>query len=213
MKTKTQRALDAALEKQQKLLIKSLTVSAAKAYIDGAKLSFEKLGLSFTQVNQEALKFATEYGELLMKEGASMIQEAIPPYGYKKVAWLKDSTAKTRKELVDIIRDGLKEGKPVGTKHAYEGTIAYDLNQHLLREKTFENVRIARTEPARIQLEAGKRQFISNGILEIRRACGPNPCDICAPLCGRIYKINEAPGLLHPNGRCDNIPIIPEGGL
>ena len=213
MKTKTQRALDAALDKHQKQLIESLIVSATKAYIDGAKISFEKMGLSFSQVNQEALKFAKEYGQLLMQEGASIIQEASPPYGYRKVAWLKENTAKTRKQLLDVIVNGLKEGKAVGTKGAYEGTIAYDLNQLLIREKSFENVRIARTEPARIQLESSKRQYIANGILEVTRACGPDPCDICAPLCGRVYKIHEAPGLLHPNGTCDNIPNIPKGGL
>ena len=216
MKLATGKELDAALDKHQTTITKSLTKSAARSYVNGAKIAAAKLGIAFTQVNKEALAFAKTYGTLLSREGASWIQDSTSPYGYTKIAWLKDSTLKTREQVAKTIADGIKAGKPVasiGGKHLADGTIAKELQDLLIREKAFENVRIARPEPARIQLEASKRQYKDNGIKEIKRFGGPDPCEICAPLCNRIFKINAAPGLMHPNCTCDNAPVIPKGGL
>ena len=216
MKTKTSKALDAAIDKYQTTLIKSLTKSATRSYVKGAQIASTKLGAVFTQVNKEALAYAKTYGELLAHEGASMIQDTTPPYNFKKIAWLKDSSRQTRESVAKTIEEGIKAGKPVasiGGKHLADGTIARDLQDVLVREKAFENVRIARTEPARIQLIASEKQFKANGIKEIQRLCGPDPCEICAPLCNRIFKIDVAPGLMHPNCTCDNAPVISKGGL
>lgn len=216
MKLATGKELDAALDKYQTTITKSLTKSAALSYVDGAQLAAAKLGLGTIPATKEALAYAKQYGTLLSREGASLIQDSTPPYGYTKIPWLKDSTLATREQVAKTIADGLKAGKPVasiGGKHVADGTIAKDLQDLLVREKAFENVRIARSEPARIQLEASKIQYKANGIKEIKRICGPNPCELCAPLCGRIYKIDAAPGLLHPNGTCVNAPVIPKGGL
>jgi len=216
MKTKTSKALDAAIDKYQTTLIKSLTKSATRSYVKGAQIASIKLESAFTQVNEEALAYAKTYGGLLAREGASWIQDTTPPYNFKKIAWLRDSTQQTRELVAKTIEEGIKAGKPVasiGGKHLADGTIARDLQNLLVREKAFENVRIARTEPARIQLEASMTQYDKNGIEEITRLCGPNPCDLCAPLCNKRFKTKAAPGILHPNGTCTNIPVIPKGGL
>lgn len=218
MKTKTQRALDAALDKRQKKITDILIKDSILSYKAGDLAAYAKLNIksSFKEVHKAALVYVKEYGTLLTKEGASMIQDATPPYGYTKIAWLKDNTTRTRKQVVDVLETGLKEGKPVasiGGKHAAEGTIAHDLQHLIIREKGYENVRIARTEIARIQMDASKRRHIANSIEEIDRLCGPNPCDACAELCGKRFKINVAPGLLHPDCVCDNAPVIPKGGL
>lgn len=218
MKSKTQRALDTALDKRQKKITNILIKDAAISYTEGDLAAHKKLNIesSFKQVHKAALVYAKEYGTLLTKEGASMIQDVTPPYGYTKIAWLKDNSARTRGQVVDVLEAGLKEGKPVasiGGKHAVEGTIAYDLQHLIVRGKEYENVRIARTETARIQMEASKRRYIANNINEIQRLCGPDPCDACAESCNKIFKISVAPGLLHPDCTCDNAPIIPVGGV
>jgi hypothetical protein len=218
MKTKTQRALDAALDKRQKRITDILVKDSILSYKEGDLAAYKKLNIesSFKQVHKAALVYVKEYGELLTKEGASMIQDATPPYSYTKIPWLKDNSTRARKQVVDVLEAGLKEGKPVasiGGKHVVEGTIAHDLQELIVRGKEYENVRIARTEIARIQMEASKRRYIVNGIDEIDRLCGPDPCDACAELCGKRFKTNVAPGLLHPDCTCVNNPVIPKGGL
>ncbi len=208
--------MDAAIDEYQRTIIGALTESAARSYAVGAKNGYDKMGLAYQRRGEAALKFAKEYGDLLTKEGASMIKEAVPPYTPKKIAWLKENEQLVRKQVTKTIAEGIEEGKPVasiGGKHVGEGTIAHDLQELLIREKAYENVRIARTEPARLQLEAANLQYQENGVLEITRLCGPNPCDLCAPLCGKKFPVKAAPGLLHPNGTCDNAPVIPLGGL
>ena len=213
MKTTTERALTAAHNEYQKTLTGILIKNAARAHIAGDVGAYKALGISisFDLVQKEALAYSKDYGSLLYREGASVIQESTPPYGYKKIAWLKESTGRTREKVFKTINEGLKSGKPttlIGGKKLGKGTIAYDLKQMLIRDKDYEYIRIARSEVGRIQIEGSKARYKANGIKKIERLCGSNPCPACAELCGKIFDINEAPGLLHPNCVCDNKPIV-----
>ena len=213
MKTTTERAIESAMDEYQRTLTATLIKNAVRGHVAGDLKAHKRLGIdiSFNLVQEEALAYSKEYGRLLYHEGASMIQESTPPYHYKKIAWLKESTERTREKIFKTIDEGLKSGKPVaqiGGKRIAPGTIAHDLKKIIIREKDYEYVRIARSEVGRIQLEGSKTRYIANGIKKIGRLCGSDPCPACAELCGKIFDINEAPGLLHPNCVCDNKPIV-----
>ena len=143
MKTTTERALTAIHNEYQKTLADILIKNAARAHIAGDIKASKLLdiGISFDLIQEEALAYSKDYGKLLYREGASIIQG-------KKIPWLKDHTGRTRERVFKTIRDGLKEGKPVseiGGKKIGKGTIAYDLKQIMGMEDR-SVVSIARTE-------------------------------------------------------------------
>lgn len=214
MKTTTERAIEAAMDEYQHALTGTLIKNAARGHMAGDLKAHKRLSIdiSFNLVQKEALTYSKEYGRLLYREGASMIQENTPPYRYKKIPWLKESMGRTRENIFKTINEGLKSGKPVaqiGGKRIAPGTIAHDLQKLIIREKDYEYVRIARSEVGRIQLEGSKTRYKANAVRKIKRLCGSNPCEeFCLPLCGKIFNIDEAPGLMHPNCVCDNAPII-----
>ena len=143
MKTTTERAIEAAMDEYQWDIATAARNNAARAHIAG-DLSAHRLldiGISFNLVQKEALEYSKPYGELLYREGASIIQG-------EKIPWLKDRTGQTRENVFKTIRDDLKEGKPVseiGGKRLGKGTIAYDLKQ-IMKAEDSGMVRIARTE-------------------------------------------------------------------
>ena len=206
MKTTTERAIDAAMDEYQRDIATATRNNAARAHISGDLIAHKQLGMeiSFDLVQKEALEYSKDYGELLYREGASVIQG-------KKIPWLKDRTGQTRENIFKTIRDGLKEGKPVseiGGKKLGKGTIAYDLKQ-IMQTEDSSMVRIARTEVARIQSAGSMTRYIANGVKKFKWLCGGNPCPICAQYCNRIFNINDIPEIpVHPNCTCDKAPII-----
>lgn len=206
MKTTTKRAIDAAMDKYQRDIATAARNNAARAHIAG-DLSAHKLldiGVSFDLVQKEALDYSKPYGELLYREGASVIQG-------KKIPWLKDRTGQTRENVFKTIKDGLKEGKPVseiGGKKLGKGTIAYDLKQ-IMQTEDSGMVRIARTEVARIQSAGSMTRYKANNVKKIKILCAADPCEICTPYCNQIINFDDAPEIpLHPNCRCSYAPVI-----
>lgn len=198
MKKETERALTAALDKHQRTVANALTREAVRAHISGdltAYKAMQPIGIRFDLVQAEALAYSKEYGALLKREGASIIQG-------KKVPWLKDSTGRTRAEVFKTINEGLKEGKPVDK-------IGRELRKTLIRDKKFEFERIARTEVARIQSAGSLARYEANGVKKFKWLCGGDPCPLCSPYCGKIFSIDEIPEIpVHPNCTCDKAPII-----
>ena len=206
MKTTTERAIEAAMDEYQRDIATAARNNAARAHIAG-DLSAHRLldiGVSFDLIQKEALEYSKPYGELLYREGASVIQG-------KKISWLKDRTGQTRENVFKTIRDGLKEGKPVseiGGKKLGKGTIAYDLKQ-IMQTEDSSMVRIARTEVARIQSAGSMTRYKANDIKKLKWLCGGDPCPICAQYCNKIFNINDIPEIpVHPNCTCDKAPII-----
>lgn len=206
MKTTTERAIEAAMDEYQRDIATAARNNAARAHIAG-DLSAHRLldiGISFDLVQKEALEYSKGYGELLYREGASVIQG-------KKIPWLKDRTGQTRENVFKTIRDGLKEGKPVseiGGKKLGKGTIAYDLKQ-IMQTEDSSMVRIARTEVARIQSAGSMARYKANDVKKLKWLCGGDPCPICAQYCNKIFEINDMPEIpVHPNCTCDKAPII-----
>lgn len=208
MKKTTQAQIRKELELYQKQVANVLTKEAVKAHIAGdikAHKVLETPVIAFDLVQKEAIAYGKKYGTLLKKEGATIIKG-------KKVKWLAESSERTRKQVSDIINEGLRIGKPVahiGGKKLIKGTIAYDLKQTLIRDKNYEYVRIARTEVARIQSHASNERYKANNVKRVKWLCGGNPCPICQQYCNNIYNINEAPEIpVHPACTCDKAPVI-----
>lgn len=207
MRTVTERGIKTAIDEYQRTLTRTLIRDATRAHIAGDIKAHKALSIavSFDLVQKEALAYSKEYGKLLYREGATIIKG-------KKVPWLRDSTGRTRENVFKIIRDGLKEGKPVaqiGGKRIASGTIAHDLQNTLIRERDFEYVRIARTEVARIQSAGSMTRYKANGVKKFKWLCGGDPCPICAQYCNRIFSVEELPEIpVHPNCTCDKAPVI-----
>ena len=209
MKSKTERAITAAMDKYQRDIATAARNNAARAHIAG-DLNAHKLldiGISFDLVQKEALEYSKGYGELLYREGASIIQG-------KKIPWLQDHTAQTREKTFKAIRDGLREGKPVsaiGGKRLGKGTIAYDLKQ-IMQVEDSGMVRIARTEVARIQNQGALTRYDRNDIKEVDVLDneGPNSCDACREINGQRWTLAYARTheLEHPNCVRAFTPVI-----
>ena len=206
MKITTERALTAIHNEYQKTLADILIKNAARAHISGDMGAHKALGIgiSFDLVQEEAMLYSKDYGKLLYRKGASIIQgEEIP--------WLKDHTGRTREKVFKAINDGLKEGKPVsaiGGKKLGKGTIAYDLKQIMKMEENGA-IRIARTEIARIQSAGSMTRYKVNKVKKIKWLCAADPCELCAPFCNHIFNIEDVEEIpYHPNCRCSYAPII-----
>lgn len=85
-------------------------------------------------------------------------------------------------------------------------------HDYLLRRR---RLMIARTETGISQAQGSLSGYKSIGVGEVRFFAAHGACDICASMDGRVYKIEEASGVIpvHPNGRCDWIAVSPKGGF
>ena len=203
---KVQKALQAEIDSYYEGIAQVAKTNAAKAHITGDLKAQAFLGFEFSDamVQQEAVKYAREYGKLLTDEGASIIQG-------KKVPWLRDANKKTRASITDILKQGLKEGKPVtdiGGKKAVEGTIAYDLKQYLGAEDA-RLTRIARTEIARFQSAGTLTRYKEAGVTQVKWLTADDPCPICAPYSNQIFDMKDLPEIpVHPQCRCAYAPVV-----
>ncbi|MCK4349169.1 MAG: minor capsid protein [Thermoplasmatales archaeon] len=194
----TKAQIEKALKLHQQQVANELTKQSVKAHIAGDLKAYKVLKsptIAFDLVQKEAIAYGKKYGTLLKKEGASIING-------NKVAWLAESTARTRTNVFDTINEGLRTGKPVDT-------IGRELRETLIRDKNYEYKRIARTEVARIQSEGSMNRYKANDVKKVKWLCGGNPCPICQQHCNNIYNINDAPSIpVHPNCTCDKAPVI-----
>lgn len=204
MEKRTTEGINTALERFYEKLARILIKNSAKAHVLGDVRAHRLIGQAFDSgmVQEEALRYAATYGDLLVKEGATMIKG-------KAVPWFGDYRTETRQKLFEIIEKGLKEGKPTGVKKAYEGSIAKEIKDLIGSEKDSRAVRIARTEIAQIQRHASAERYLASGVVQEEEwLCGPNPCPECAALRGKRFPVGQAPEVIHPNCTCDTRPII-----
>ena len=209
MKSKTERALNAAMDEYQRDIATALRNNAARAHIAGDLNAYRLLNISisFNLVQKEALEYSKGYGELLYREGASIIQG-------EKIPWLKNHKGQTREKVFKAIKDGLKEGKPVaeiGGKKLGKGTIAYDLKQIMGMEDR-SMVATARTEVARIANQGTLTRYDKNDVTEVDVLDneGPNSCEACIEANGQRWTLTYARTheLEHPNCVRAFTPVI-----
>lgn len=69
--------------------------------------------------------------------------------------------------------------------------------------------RIVRTESMRSFDNANRARYQANDVKMVLRVAtlDNRVCGYCAERAGNIYKLEEAPGVIHPNDRCTNVPV------
>jgi SPP1 gp7 family putative phage head morphogenesis protein len=190
-------AITLAFEEWRDTVADNLTQTSIQSFITGdltaqaavSRATGEIVTVGAFQVQEEALKYAEEYGKLLKEEGASIIQG-------EKIAWLKDSTELSRQKTIDLIVQGLEEGKSMDE-------LAIDLRRTFTRNKDYEYKRIARSETARIQNNGALNRYDKLAIthVEVLDNEGPNSCEECARANGQRWTVEYARSheLQHPN--------------
>lgn len=203
MKEKTAKAIDKALDKFEKNVQNTLTENAIKAYVTGSLKGYKNLGIipELDLVRADSIAFAKAYKDLLVNEGATIIQG-------EKIAWLKDHKKETRKKVHDIIQKGLEEGKsPTIGKES----IAKELGK-VMKDQEYRMKRIARTEIAYIQNKGTIASYKNNKVTKVQVLDneGPNSCPECEEANGQIWTLEyaETHELEHPNCVRAFIPII-----
>lgn len=197
MKPETEKGIDDALEARKKAYIQALANKAMREYVKAqvdAELEIHNRVLTpddWMVINKAALTYHSKYTVMLEKEGASIIQG-------RKVPWMKDMDESTRKQVSDIIKKGIEEGKPTGVIETKKGTypagsIAADLHGYFDDRKSHAAM-VARSEVTRIQnvakLERWQdRGFDRSSVLDDE---GPNSCDPCAKANGQVWTIEYA---------------------
>lgn len=194
MKEKTAKAIDKALSKFGKDLIRIILDNATKAYITGSLKGYKNLGITpeLDLVRADSIAFAKSYKELLVNEGATIIKG-------EKIAWLKDHKKETRELIHDIIQKGLEEGRsPTIGKES----IAKELGK-VMNDQEYRMKRIARTEVAYIQNKGTINSYKNSKVnkVQVLDDEGPNSCQECADVNGQIWPIEyaEIHELEHPN--------------
>lgn len=205
MKDKTAKAIDKALDRFGKNVIKFLLDNATKAHITGSLKGYKAIGITpeLDLVRADSIAFAKAYKDLLVNEGATIIKG-------EKIAWLKDHKKETRELVHDIIQKGLAEGKsPTVGKES----IAKELGK-VMKDQEYRMKRIARTEIAYIQNKGTITTYKNNKVQKVQVIDdeGPNSCPECEEANGQIWTLEyaETHELEHPNCVRAFIPIIEE---
>ena len=209
MKPATIDEIDEAIFAYQTVLANDLTDNAVKAWIVGDMIGHKqlKIPINMGAVHKEALRFGKIHGKLLRDEGATIIKG-------RKIPWLADSVKSTRAQVVDVINQGIADGLPMGDitgKKIVPDTVAYNIRETLVREKDFQNLRIARTETAAIQNKAAINRYEINGIKKVLVHDGHDFDAACAAADGQIWSTEYAMSheLEHPNCTRSFSPILP----
>lgn len=208
MKPATIDEIDEAIFAYQTVLANDLTDNAVKAWIAGDMLGHKqlKIPINMGAVHKEALKFGKVHGKLLRDEGATIIKG-------RKIPWLADSVQSTRAQVVDVINQGIADGLPMGDitgKKIVPNTVSYNIRETLVREKDFQNLRIARTETAAIQNKAAINRYDINGIKKVLVHDGHDFDAECAAADGQIWSTDYAMSheLEHPNCTRSFSPVL-----
>lgn len=181
---------------------RQLTAAMGSAYVEGEQMASGalRIPINWDLVREEALTYSKEYGEMLAKQGGSVINGEFVP-------WMANSTEDARSQVAKIIEQGIAEGKPTGVlervKGGYpKGTIASDLEKYFQGRRSHA-VMVARTETARVQNTAALNRYQERGLSHVRVKDGmhSNSCDACSALNNQVWTVAEAQArqLEHPN--------------
>jgi SPP1 gp7 family putative phage head morphogenesis protein len=199
-----ERIISAAAEELMGDTIKALTRGAVTSSIEGQGHAAASLGieLNFNLVNSYAVKKATDYRNLLVKKGGSLINGEFKP-------WLKDMIKADRTAVSDIITKALsKEG----------GSTPRDIRKELetvFTKQEHNSALVAYQETRRLLNEGTNQRWTDEGIEEgIFHHLDPqlNPRPEHQAMEGRIVRINDPviQAMLNDyNCHCWIEPLIP----
>lgn len=125
---------------------------------------------------------------------------------FSQRVWASQSLLKNR--LDSLLQTGLIQGRN-------PRTLAREL-QKAFGTSVYDSERLMRTEMARVQVDAQKKSFETNGFEEYEFIANSGCCDACQSLNGKHFKVekmmpgeNAAP--LHPNCRCSVAAYMDNG--
>jgi len=202
MKKTTVDAIEKAFQKYRDTVADDLAKQSAEMFIAGDLKAQSLLTVSVDNVlvQEEALEYATEYGKLLKKDGASIING-------KKITWLKDSTDKMRLDTITKITEGIDAGESMDD-------LTKELRKTFVTEHEYKLRMIARTETARIQNIGTVNRYKKLDIthVEVLDNEGPNSCEACGIANGQTWTVKYATSheLEHPNCVRNFSPIVPD---
>ena len=147
-------------------------------------------------ISQSALAYAKDYGDMLEKEGATVIKG-------QKVPWLANLEQEMRKEVSTIISEGVKPGwTDPNDPRASEPSINDRLEVYFHKKKNHANT-VARTEVGRIQNISTLNRLKEFGYKMVRVIDneGVNSCEACKRANGQLWTIDHAMAneLEHPH--------------
>lgn len=224
MKETTRKLINDAITKWLASIVICLSENATQAYAAGELHAngYTKAGVSMAVVQKDALAYGEKYRKKLMEDGEITVSIPLFDDDNKFVGvevdehypWLKNTETELRAGIADIITRGIAEGKATGVrvnKYGYYpvGTIAHEL-QKLVQDTGANAGMVARTETAHCYYEGEIERYTRAGVQVLRFAGGPNACDLCEALIGKLFLIGTQPPIpMHPCCRCDYIPEFP----
>jgi hypothetical protein len=184
----------------------SLTDNARTSYAEGAKAADRevRIRLGSSAYSEAAANYAKEYGRKLVEDGGSEVfDKEAGKYVFKP--WYSDSSEETRSRVVEIIEQGIKDGKPAGTKERKkggytDGSIAKDLEEYFDERRSHAST-VAHTEKANITNASRLEQLQRRGVREVDVYDGTDDDDECRAANGSRWPIEYAleHRLQHPN--------------
>jgi hypothetical protein len=213
LSAETNNTIQSTLAHMNQAEIRSLALGAGRGYVHGSIGAYNQLGISpdMVELRNRTADFMNTYTTLAINEGVTIING-------EKNPWISRFQEEQRKSIMDIINDGIRQGKYPGDKQRdgyKEGTIGYDLQQYFDDRKSHATM-VARTETGRVMNYGRLDTFGSRGVTQVvvLDGDGANPCDICNILNGSTWDIDFAMTheLEHPNCVRSFKPVKPKGG-
>jgi len=132
-------------------------------------------------------------------------------YKSPKSDFVQEAIDDTKSRLGDRQRDFSNRNKAILTEAARRGWGSDKLRRSLRRNyQSYEsNVkRILQTESIKSVNQSLLNQYKANGVEYVQRISQEDDrvCAFCAERAGKVYPIDKAPTVIHPNDRCYNMP-------
>lgn len=150
--------------------------------------------------SQIADKMAGEYIKKLSREDKNLRSELILSTTRDSNRRISTHQKTFEDKSLDIVRRAYKQG---WSQSKLRSAIRYEYGSY---SKKIE--RITRTESATLLNKQLNEKYAASGFDYIKRVSREDirVCAFCADKAGKIYKIADAPTVIHPNDRCYNTP-------
>lgn len=175
------------------MMVQTLGDNAYQSYIDGQQGGAYSLRLSvdWNQVPKDALSYSEQYKQTMVRDGGTLINGQMVP-------WVANRSEGMRKEIADIIREGIEKGKATGVKEYAGGgypknSIAADLEEYFGMTKSHASM-VARTEVGRIRNLSTLNRYREAGIEYVRVYDGglEDSCEECNAIDGVMWPLEYA---------------------
>ena len=164
----------------------------------------------FTDLSEKARR------SLITKTFSTLDRSAIDFLANYQLQLLGDVTTELAAGIKRTIAQGVLTGKSIPEVARDIGKVLKDKNAFRKAGKTvFKSAQhratvIARTETLRAHNEGRKAFYRDVGIQKVKwlTASDERACVVCTGLDGKVFKVEEDPGLCHPCCRCSRIAVI-----